>query len=66
MLKSSNEKPSKANSTKKKTNKIMNCACKTENNARTCKWKIGSAEMTKKKGNGDFIQNVFNPGKCVP
>ena len=44
----------------------MNCACKTENNARTCEWKIGSAAMTKKKGNGDFIQTVFNPGKCVP
>ena len=43
----------------------MNCACKTENNARTCEWKIGSAAMTKKKGNGDFIQTVFNPGKCV-
>jgi hypothetical protein len=52
-------------STKKKTNKIMNCACKTENNARSCKWKIGNSDMTKKTGGGKFIQIVFRPGTCA-
>jgi len=53
-------------SIKKKTNRIMACICKTESDARSCKWKIGNKEMDAKKWNGQFIQNSFTPGKCVP